>query len=67
MTEHAKRKSKKAFYNTSAFTLPSLLDDPKHIRQNLVAYLGEFSEDAHDVFERFKFTDRVSSEQTVKV
>ncbi|WP_048438054.1 class I SAM-dependent DNA methyltransferase [Caenimonas sp. SL110] len=55
-----KRKSKEAFYNTSAFTLPGLLADQKHIRQNLVAYLGEFSEDARDVFERFKFTDRVA-------
>jgi type I restriction enzyme M protein len=55
-----KRKSKQAFYNTSAFTLPGLLADQKHIRQNLVAYLGDFSEDARDVFERFKFTDRIA-------
>ncbi len=55
-----KRKSKQAFYNTSPFTLPGLLADQKHIRQNLVAYLGDFSEDARDVFERFKFTDRVT-------
>lgn len=55
-----KRKSKQAFYNTSPFTLPGLLADQKHIRQNLVAYLGDFSEDARDVFERFKFTDRVA-------
>ncbi|MDI1270494.1 MAG: class I SAM-dependent DNA methyltransferase [Polaromonas sp.] len=55
-----KRKSKQAFYNTSEFTLPGLLADQKHIRQNLVAYLGDFSEDARDVFERFKFTDRIA-------
>jgi type I restriction enzyme M protein len=55
-----KRKSKQAFYNTSPFTLPGLLADQKHIRQNLVAYLGDFSEDARDVFERFKFTERVA-------
>ena len=55
-----KRKSKQAFYNTSPFTLPGLLADQKHVRQNLVAYLGEFSEDARDVFERFKFTERVT-------
>ena len=55
-----KRKSKQAFYNTSSFTLPGLLADQKHIRQNLVAYLGDFSEDARDVFERFKFTERVA-------
>ena len=55
-----KRKSKQAFYNTSPFTLPGLLADQKHIRQNLVAYLGEFSEDARDIFERFKFTERIA-------
>ncbi|VTU42352.1 MULTISPECIES: type I restriction-modification system subunit M [unclassified Variovorax] len=55
-----KRKSKQAFYNVSPFTLPGLLADQKHIRQNLVAYLGDFSEDARDVFERFKFTERVA-------
>jgi type I restriction enzyme M protein len=55
-----KRKSKQAFYNTSEFTLPGLLADQKHVRQNLVAYLGEFSEDARDVFERFKFSERVA-------
>lgn len=54
-----KRKSKQAFYNTSPFTLQTLLDDQKHIRQNLTAYIGEFSADARDVFERFKFLERV--------
>jgi type I restriction enzyme M protein len=55
-----KRKSKQAFYNTNPLTVPALLDDQKHVRQNLVAYLGDFSEDARDVFERFKFTERVT-------
>ena len=55
-----KRKSAQAFYNTSPFTLPGLLDDQKHVRQNLIAYVGDFSEDARDVFERVKFTERVA-------
>ncbi len=55
-----KRKSKQAFYNTSPFTLPGLLDDSKHVKQNLVKYLGEFSADARDVFEQFKFMERVA-------
>lgn len=54
------RKSKQSFYNTSKFTLPSLLDDPKHIRQNLTAYIGDFSAEARDVFERFKFAERLT-------
>ncbi|MGZ5800042.1 MAG: type I restriction-modification system subunit M [Burkholderiaceae bacterium] len=54
------RKSKQAFYNISKFNLPSLLDDPKHIRQNLIAYISDFSADARDVFERFKFSERLA-------
>ena len=54
-----KRKSKQAFYNTSPFTVPGLLADQKHIRQNLTTYIGEFSADARDVFERFKFIEQV--------
>jgi type I restriction enzyme M protein len=55
-----RRKTGKAFYNTSPFTLPGLLADPQHVRHNLVAYIGDFSEDARDVFERFKFVERVA-------
>ena len=55
-----KRKSKLAFYNVSPFTMPGLLADPGTIRQNTVAYIGDFSADARDVFERFKFVERVA-------
>ncbi len=55
-----KRKSKQAFYNVSPFTVATLLADPAHIRQNLTAYIGDFSADARDVFERFKFIERVT-------
>lgn len=55
-----RKKSQQSFYNVSPFSLPGLLADQKHIRHNLVAYLGDFSEDARDVFERFKFTERVA-------
>ena len=55
-----RRKSGKAFYNVSPFTLPGLLADPAHVRHNLVAYIGDFSDDARDVFERFKFVERVA-------
>lgn len=54
-----KKKSKEAFYNSSPFTLAGLLADPAHIRQNLIAYVTDFSADARDVFERFKFVERV--------
>jgi type I restriction enzyme M protein len=54
-----KRKTGKPFYNTNAFNLPGLLTDQNHIRQNPTAYIGEFSADARDVFERFKFVERI--------
>ncbi|MDA8118686.1 MAG: type I restriction-modification system subunit M N-terminal domain-containing protein, partial [Gammaproteobacteria bacterium] len=54
------RASGQAFYNTSPFTLSGLLADQKHIRQNLTAYLGDFSAEARDVFENFKFLSRIN-------
>src|ERR1039457_5389958 len=55
-----KRKSKQSFYNTSPFTVASLLADPAHLRQNLTAYISDFSADARDIFERFKFIELVT-------
>lgn len=55
-----KRKAGLAFFNTSPFDLGKVLQDSKNIKANLVAYVSEFSEDARDVFERFKFTDRIA-------
>ncbi|MGE0672766.1 MAG: type I restriction-modification system subunit M N-terminal domain-containing protein [Methylibium sp.] len=55
-----KRKSKQSFYNTSPFTVQGLLDDPSNILKNLSAYVADFSDDARDVFERFKFTAQIA-------
>ena len=57
---YLKRKSRQAFYNVSPFTFETLLDDPQNLRHNLVQYVSDFSEDAREVFERFKFIDRVA-------
>lgn len=55
-----KRKAGLPFYNVSAFTLEKVLADSKNIKANLVAYVSDFSEDARDVFERFKLTERIA-------
>lgn len=55
-----KRKAGLAFYNVSPLTLQKVLADPKNIRPNLVAYVSDFSTDARDVFERFKFIERIA-------
>lgn len=49
------------FYSVSRFTFPKLLDDPQHIRQNLESYLGDLSENARDIFERFKFNEQIAT------
>jgi type I restriction enzyme M protein len=54
------KKSGQSFYNTSRFSLPTLLDDSKHIRQNLLSYLADYSTEARDIFERFKFAERIT-------
>lgn len=48
------------FYNTSPWTLRSLLGDPKGLEANLKQYVNGFS-DNMDVFERFKLADEIST------
>jgi type I restriction enzyme M protein len=48
------------FYNTSAQTLTTALNDPNNLRSNLEEYIGAFSPNIRDVFERYKTTARIS-------
>lgn len=48
------------FYNTSPWTLKTLLGDPKGIEANLKQYVNGFS-DNMDVFERFKLGDEIAT------
>src|ERR1700681_147087 len=48
------------FYNASALTLTTVLDDPNHVRANLDAYVGGFSANVRDIFERYRFDARVA-------
>ena len=48
------------FYNASPLTLTTALDDPNHVRANVEAYVGGFSPNVRDIFERFKFDARVA-------
>ena len=43
------------FYNTSKFTIESLLDDPDNIADNLRFYLNGYSPNARDVIDKFDF------------
>jgi type I restriction enzyme M protein len=53
------RKSGQSFYNTSELDFPKLLADPANIKANLIAYIGSFSENARDIFERYDFTVQI--------
>jgi type I restriction enzyme M protein len=48
------------FYNASALTLTTVLDDPNHVRANLDAYVSGFSPNIRDVFERYRFDARTA-------
>ena len=53
------RKSGQSFYNTSPMDLRKVLDDPNNVRQNLAAYLGAFSDNSRDIFERYDFLKQI--------
>ena len=44
-----------SFYNTSAFTLKSLMGDPAGITANLLDYVRGFSQNVRDIFQKFDF------------
>ncbi|MGL4338857.1 MAG: type I restriction-modification system subunit M [Rhodoglobus sp.] len=48
-----------SFYNTSGFTLTSLMGDPANIRANLVDYVHGFSENVRDIFDKFEFEKQI--------
>jgi type I restriction enzyme M protein len=54
------RKAKQTFYNTSPMSFETLLADPNNIRKNLTAYLGAFSENVREIFERYSFMVEVN-------
>jgi type I restriction enzyme M protein len=47
------------FYNTSKFSLKSLLGDAAGIRANLLDYVRGFSENVRDIFEKFEFEKQI--------
>lgn len=48
------------FYNTSRFTLESLLSDPENIADNLRSYLNHFSPNVIDIIENFDFDKEIT-------
>lgn len=55
MEQFLTRKSGRSFYNTSKYTLSKLMSDPNNIRENLESYINDFSSNAREIFEKYKF------------
>jgi type I restriction enzyme M protein len=55
------RKSKQSFYNKSKFDLLKLLSDPNNIKENLESYIHDFSENAKEIFEKFKIMEQIDT------
>ena len=49
------------FYNTSRFTLESLLSDPDNIAANFENYLQGFSDNVIDIIQNFKFSTEIET------
>ncbi|MFT4038724.1 MAG: class I SAM-dependent DNA methyltransferase [Thermomicrobiales bacterium] len=51
--------AKQAFYNTSPFTLKTLLGQPQNLRPNFEAYLDGFSPNVQEILEKFNFQHQI--------
>ena len=55
------------FYNTSRFTLASLLNDPNNITENFRQYLNGFSANIQDILQKFKFYNQIETLDESKI
>lgn len=49
------------YYNTSAFTLKNLLNEPDNIKANFEEYLASYSERVQDILKNLKFQDEIET------
>lgn len=52
-------KSGQSFFNSSPMDMRKLLDDPANLKANVLSYIGGFSENVRDIFEKFEFEAQV--------
>jgi type I restriction enzyme M protein len=48
------------FWNTSQFDFPTLANDPRGIKKNMLDYMGGFSESIRDIFDYYKVVDLIN-------
>jgi type I restriction enzyme M protein len=51
----------KPFYNTSEFTLKTLLNNPTNIKENFKNYLDGFSDNVKEIISKFKFYNQLET------
>jgi type I restriction enzyme M protein len=61
MEQFLVRKSGLSFYNTSKYTLTKLMSDSSNIRANLDSYVNNFSPNAREIFEKYKFAEQIEN------
>ena len=51
--------SKKKYFNYSKYTLKTLLNEPRNLKENTLAYLNSYSENVKDIIEKFELKNIV--------
>jgi len=51
--------SKKKYYNYSKYTLKTLLNEPKNLRENTLSYLNSYSDNVKDIIDKFELKNIV--------
>ena len=51
--------SKKKYYNYSKYTLKTLLNEPKNLKENTLSYLNSYSENVKDIIDKFELKNIV--------
>src|SRR5690606_18507364 len=54
-----RRASGQSFYNTTAYTLKKISNDPEHAATNLAKYIAGFSPNAREVLEKYEFAQQI--------
>lgn len=52
-------KSKKKYYNYSKYSLKTLLNEPKNLKENTLSYLNSYSDNVKDIIEKFELKNIV--------
>lgn len=61
LERHLTKASGQIFYNTSKHNIASILADSGNLKQNLLHYISSFSDNARDIFDRYRFSEQIEN------